>query len=86
MEPDHLVCSTFPSVCEACHRTRHSSELDLKPTLTWWLRLIRLYRGQVAMLSYAERKGYKFNRWECGQCFGPGYDPRRFRDKPVWDP
>lgn len=68
----------LPNVCHRCHRTRHPSEFDLKPTLTWWLRLIRLFHGQLAMLSYAERNGYEFDRPECGQCFGPGYNPGAF--------
>lgn len=75
----------LPNVCHRCHRTRHPSEFDLKPTLTWWLRLIRLFHGQLAMLSYAERNGYEFDRPECGQCFGPGYNPRRIRDKAIRD-
>lgn len=47
--------------------------LDAKPTMTLWLRLVSLFRGQKFMLRYAADRGYDFDRLECRACYGDGY-------------
>ncbi|MER9768925.1 hypothetical protein NKJ09_23005 [Mesorhizobium sp. M0189] len=59
--------------CACCHGTYGLDELDSKPTMTRWLRIIRLSRGQRFMLQYAADHGYDFDRLECKSCYGAGF-------------
>ena len=59
--------------CACCGVEFDIAHLDSKPTLTLWLRLIRLFRGQLYMLRYAADHGYDFDHFECEDCYGPGY-------------
>jgi hypothetical protein len=59
--------------CDSCGITCHIDELDGKPTMTWWLFVIWLLRGDLGMLRYAADHGYDFDRLECRECYGRGY-------------
>lgn len=59
--------------CACCGKEVSIEKIDSKPTLTRWLRFLRLVRGQLFMLRYAGDHGYDFDRHECADCYGPGY-------------
>lgn len=76
MKPHHALASHRPKVfetCQACGVVNDIDDLDGKPTLSLWLRTVRLFRGQPFMLRYATDHGYEFDRIECAKCYGPGY-------------
>lgn len=60
--------------CMRCGRDTHVFDLDAKPRWTPWLLLIFLVRGQMSVLSYAGDHGYDFDRFECRDCYGPGFN------------
>jgi len=59
--------------CDCCGVETSYLQLDGKPTMTLWLRIIRFFCGQLFMLRYAGNHGYDFDRLECVDCYGPGY-------------
>lgn len=59
--------------CDNCQRPVPFYQLDAKPPMTRWLRVLRLVRGQLFMLRYAADHGHDFDRLECRDCYGPGY-------------
>lgn len=61
------------SRCEECGVRYPLHCLDAKPTMTFWLRLVSLFRGQKFTLRYAADRGYDFDRLECRACYGDGY-------------
>ena len=60
--------------CSQCHRIFDINELDAKPTMTPTLRDFKRRHGQRHMLSYAAKYGYDFDKLECADCYGPGYE------------
>lgn len=60
--------------CRKCNKPTDIDVLDAKPELTLWLRLIRLFKGQIFMLGYAADRGHDFTRLECPTCYGDGYE------------
>ncbi|ELT50992.1 hypothetical protein D584_01323 [Brucella intermedia M86] len=59
--------------CAKCGKRYPLHMLDAKPTMTFWLHLVSLFRGQKFMLQYAADHGYDFGRLECRVCYGDGY-------------
>lgn len=60
--------------CARCGVEWPIDGLDAKPTPTLWLWIIRLFLGQKRMLSYTADHGYDFDRLECVECYGPGFE------------
>lgn len=77
LEPEPAPTYFLGCNCYSCRTFTSLENLALKPSADWWLRIVRVFRGQCFMLSYAEKKHYPFDRLECEACFGPGYDPSR---------
>jgi hypothetical protein len=71
--PNQMRRSKMSDHCATCQTVVPIDLLDAKPTMTFWLRIIRALFGQRAMLSYAAGHGYDFDRLECKDCYGPEY-------------
>lgn len=61
--------------CKRCGDDWPIEALDSRPRITWWLWIVRHFRGQPFMLQYAADHGYDFDELYCVECYGPGYTP-----------